>query len=123
MKRFFCLMALILPLVGFSGCKKKSYEYTMKVLRENTQPAQGFLITAWVEGKSEPVSKKTGPDGIAFFNDLPFPDTKNRLNGTVRYYDTKGNDRSRSIAYPFIPSDATRLKDTQYIPNTAAAEL
>ena len=65
MKRFVCLIVVMLQLIGFTGCNKNHYKFTFKVLRENTQPAEGFMVDAWVKGKSEPETKKTGPDGVA----------------------------------------------------------
>ena len=119
MKRLVCLMALLVPFVGVTACKKaapQGYKFTMKVLRENTAPAEGFTIETWVKDKSEPKTKQTGADGIAQFDDLAQPDSAHPLVAIVHYY--KGSkDYSRKITYPFIESDKERIKATQYIPN------
>jgi hypothetical protein len=122
MKRLLCCGTVMLALASFVGCQKKEgYLYTIKVLRESAAPAEGFRVDAWVKGKSEPVTKKTGADGIVVFDDLPQPDATHQLNGVVHYF--KGQrDGERKISYPFLASDAARLKDTQYIPNNVTAE-
>jgi hypothetical protein len=72
-------------------------------------------VEAWVKGKGEPKILKTDKNGIAKFTDLPFPDAKQRLNISFHYY--KGTmDQTRSIEYPYLDTDAYRMKDTQYIP-------
>src|SRR5258706_15597057 len=121
MKRYFFPAAGLLMLLSifFSGCGNKSsnhYHVHFKTLRQNTQPAVGFNVDAWVKGKSEPETKATGADGIVVFDDLPTPDTQHQLVAILHYYNGKV-DGKREIVYPFIPSDAERLKDTQYIPN------
>ena len=63
----------------------------------------------------------TDANGMVEFDDLPTPDTTHQLNTILTYYNGK-KDQSREIAYPFIASDATRLKDTQYIPNNATPD-
>jgi len=121
MKRVLGVAIFTLSLPLMSGCRKDNgnhYKVYFKTLRENTQPAQGFSVDAWVKGKSERETKVTGSDGMANFDDLPTPDSKHQLN-TVLHYFVHGKDESREIAYPFITSDAERLKDTQYIPNGA----
>ena len=63
------------------------------------------------------ILRGSGPDGLAEYDDLPSPDATHPLVAVLHYY--KGNkDNARKITYPFIESDAQRLKDTQYIPNT-----
>lgn len=124
MKRLFFLAALMLPLTVFSACGKKSgnnYKVFFKALRQNTQPASGFKVDAWVKGRSEPQTKVTNADGMIEWDDLPTPDTTHQLNTVLHYYIGK-KDQSREIAYPFIESDAARLKDTQYIPNNATPD-
>lgn len=128
MKRIFSLTPLLLSLLLFSGCKKSdvsasgnSYKVSFKALRQNTQPAVGFRVDAWVKGKSEAQTKITDANGMVEYNDLPTPDTTHQLNTVLHYY-MKNRDQSREIAYPFIESDALRLKDTQYIPNNATPE-
>ena len=124
MKRFLILVALMVPIVTFSGCAKKSgnnYKVAFKALRQNTQAANGFRVDAWVKGKSEPATKVTNSAGMAEWDDLPVPDATHQLNTVLHYYMGK-KDQSREIAYPFIQSDAARLKDTQYIPNNATPE-
>ncbi|MCG3205060.1 MAG: hypothetical protein KCHDKBKB_01777 [Elusimicrobia bacterium] len=128
MKHFFFFTTLIIPLTIFPGCNKKPspgsgnhYKVTFKALRQNTEPAVGFRVEAWVKGKSEPQTKTTNVDGIVEWNDLPTPDATHQLNTVLHYY-MKKKDQSREISYPFIESDATRLKDTQYIPNNATPD-
>jgi len=121
MKRIFSLAALMLPLTVFSGCRKTNvnhYNVLFKALRQNTLPAAGFRVDAWVKGRSEPKTKPTDSNGMATFDDLPAPDATHQLNTVLHYFMGK-KDQSREIAYPFIESDAERLKDTQYIPNNA----
>ena len=118
MKRIVCLTAVILSSVGFTGCSKNHYKFTFKVLHENTQPADGFMVDAWVKGKCEPKTIKTGPDGIAEFTDLPMPDTMHQVVSVLHYYNG-AKDGARKITYPYLESDAVRMKDTQYIPNPA----
>lgn len=100
-----------------------NYNVFVKVLRgtPSTPPAAGFNVEAWVKGKGEPKTVKTDKNGIAIFNDLPFPDVKQRLNIAFHYY--KGQmDQTRSIEYPYLDTDAYRMKDTQYIPENATPE-
>lgn len=123
MKTTLTLAALAASLMIFPACKKNAngYKVHFKVLRQSSEPAAGFKVDAWVQGKSEPKTIVTDAAGMAEFTDLPFPDTKNQLAATLHYYKGK-KDQSREIVYPFIPSDAERLKDTQYIPNTATPD-
>jgi hypothetical protein len=97
------------------------YKVSFKVLRQNTDPAPGFKVDLWVIGKSEPRTFTTNEAGMIEVTDLPFPDAKNQLAAVLHYYTGK-NDQEREITYPYIQSDAFRLKDTQYIPNTATPE-
>lgn len=135
--------ALISCPLLFSGCKKEStdlavlaaavptsgpregnnYKVFAKVLRgvPGTPPAPGFKVEAWVKGKSEPTTLVTDKNGIVKFTDLPFPDAKQRLNITFRYY-KNDKDVSRSIEYPYLDTDAYRLKDTQYIPDNVTPD-
>jgi hypothetical protein len=116
-------LAELADAVSQSGPREgNNYKVFFKVLRQNQQPAAGFEIDAWVKGKSEPKTVVTDEDGIAIFPDLPFPETRNQLMAVFRYFNGK-QDASREITYPYIDSDAYRLKDTQYIPNAATAEL
>ena len=85
------------------------------------QPTVGFKVDAWVKGKSEAVTKTTDAAGLVTFDALPFPDMTHQLVAVLHYYRGKEDD-PREIDYPFIDSDAYRLKDTQYIPNTATPE-
>jgi hypothetical protein len=125
MKKTFCIAALLASLTFLVGCGKSRtgnhYKVTFKVLRQNTQPAAGFRVDMSVKGKSEPKTKMTNDAGIAQFDDLAFPDKKNPLMGAVHYYNGKRDD-TREITYPYIESDAFRLKDTQYIPNDATPD-
>ncbi len=98
-----------------------NYKFFFKLLRSNQSPAEGFSVDAYVKGKSEPKTLLTDANGIVKFEDLPFPDAKHPLVGTLHYNTGKGDD-PREITYPFIESDAYRLKDTQYIPNSATAK-
>ncbi len=144
MKYFLSLFAIIVPLAVFSGCKKKSpevtdlsvlanavpnngpktgnnYKFFFKALRQSAEPAVGFKVDAFVKGLSEPKTMRTDKNGIVKFEDLPFPDAKHRLNMSLHYY--KGqNDQAREIDYPYLETDAYRLKDTQYIPNTVTTD-
>lgn len=108
--------------MSFVGCKKgDNYKVYFKALRQNTAPAVGFRVDAWVKGKSEAKTVVTGADGMANFTDLPKPDATHQLVTVLHYYAGKRDD-SREITYPYIESDAERLKDTQYIPNTVTPE-
>lgn len=98
-----------------------NYKVFVKILRQNQAPAEGFKVDAWVKNKGEKVTLVTDADGIAKFENLPFPDATHPLSAVFHYYNN-GKDQSRDITYPYIESDAYRLKDTQYIPNTATAE-
>jgi hypothetical protein len=98
-----------------------NYKVFFLALRSDQSPAVGFRVDAWVTKKSEPLTLKTNESGLVIFENLPFPDSKHPLNTVLHYY--KGaEDQAREITYPFIESDAYRLKDTQYIPNTATPE-
>jgi hypothetical protein len=94
------------------------YKVFFLVLRQNQAPAAGFKVDMSVKGKSQPVTKTTDEAGFVQWDDLPFPDAKHPLQGVLHYNTGKG-DEPREISYPFIDGDAYRLKDTQYIPNTA----
>jgi hypothetical protein len=117
------LAFLFLFLAGLPACKKSgnNYRVNFKVLRQNTLPAEGFRVDLWVQGKSEPRTKPTDAKGMVVFDDLPTPDAQHQLNAILHYYNGK-KDQSREISYPFIPSDAKRLNDTQYSPNNATPE-
>ncbi len=124
MKRYMLMAVLAFSALNFSGCGKKNennYLVNFKTLRQNQNPAEGFRVDAWVEGKSEPKTLVTNAEGIAQFTDLPKPDAQHHLNTVLHYYTGKA-DQERAIDYPFIPSDAERLKDTQYIPNNATPD-
>ncbi len=97
------------------------YKVFFLVLRQNQAPAAGFNVDMSVKGKSEPKTVVTNESGLAQFDDLPFPDAKHPLVGSLHYSTGKGDD-PREITYPFIDSDGYRLKDTQYIPNTATPQ-
>ncbi len=100
-----------------------NYKVFVKVLRgtPSTPAAVGFNVDAWVKGKSEPVTQVTDKFGVARFENLPFPDAKQRLNIAFRYY--KGQmDQTRAIEYPYLDTDAYRMKDTQYIPENVTPE-
>ena len=121
MKNYTLIATLVFSFALLSGCRKKNennYVVNFKTLRQNQKPAEGFRVDAWVEGKSEPRTLITNAEGMAPFTDLPKPDVQHHLNTVLHYYTGKA-DQERSIDYPFIPSDAERLKDTQYIPNNA----
>jgi ribosomal protein S6E (S10) len=116
------LLAGVLAIVSLSGCgSKNNYEVKITVLRQNQQPAVGFKVDAHVTGRSEPATKLTDEKGIAHFDDLPAPDKSHPLVSVVHYYRGQ-NDGEREITYPFIESDAKRLKDTQYIPNDSTPD-
>jgi hypothetical protein len=104
------------------GCgPRNNYDVKVTVLRQNQQPAVGFRVDAHVKNRSTPVTVLTDAQGVAHFKHLPAPDKQNQLVTVVHYF--KGtNDGEREITYPFIESDAKRLKDTQYIPNNATPE-
>lgn len=122
MKRFLSLALVVAALAFTAGCKRDHYKVHFKVLRQNTQPAEGFRVDMSVKGKSEAVTtEKTNGAGMAEFKSLPAPDSTHQLVGVLHYY-MKGEDQARTITYPFIPSDAERLNDTQYIPNNATPE-
>ena len=124
MKRLLMLSTLTLPLMVFSACGKGDhYKVTFKALRQNTQPASGFKVDAWIKGKSEndKRTKVTDASGIAQFDDLAQPDVTHPLVTVLHYYNG-AKDNSRQITYPYIDSDRERLKDTQYIPNDATPE-
>ncbi len=109
---------------GLAACGKSSgdnYKVHFKTLRQDTTPAEGFRVDAWVKGRGEMKTKVTDANGMAEFDDLPKPDATHQLNTVLHYYLGK-KDKSREITYPYIESDAARLKDTQYIPNTATPE-
>lgn len=95
-----------------------NYKFFFLVLRQDQRPAAGFKVDAWVKGKSEPKTIVTDEAGLARFEDLPFPDAKHPLE-TILHYNAGKGDTDREITYPYIESDAYRLKDIQYIPNTA----
>lgn len=98
-----------------------NYKVFFLVLRQNQRPASGFKVDMWVKGKSEPKTKATNEAGLVQFDGLPFPDAKHQLMAVLHYYSGK-TDGAREIAYPYIESDAYRLKDTQYIPNNATPD-
>ncbi len=122
MIRFRSLVVLALPLGLLWGCgPRNNYDVKVTVLRQNQQPAVGFRVDAHVTDRSTPVTVKTDAQGVAHFDSLPAPDKEHPLVAVVHYF--KGtNDGEREITYPFIESDAKRLKDTQYIPNNATPE-
>lgn len=97
-----------------------NYKVFFQVIRQNQEPAPGFKIAAWVKDKSEPVTVVTDASGLATFS-LPYPDSRHRLNAVFHYY-RNGKDQARDVDYPYIESDAYRLKDTQTIPNDATPE-
>ena len=98
-----------------------NYKVFLLVLRWDQRPAVGFKVDAWVKGKSEAKTLVTNESGLVTFTDLPFPDQKHPLEAAFHYY--KGqDDQTREITYPFIETDAYRLKDIQDIPNTATAD-
>jgi hypothetical protein len=123
MKRFLTLAALLLTIVLVPSCRRgNNYKVHFKVLRQNQSPAEGFRVDMSVKGKStEVVTVKTDAMGMAEFTNLPTPDSKHPLQGVLHYYNGKEDD-PREITYPFIESDAKRLKDTQYIPNKVTPE-
>jgi hypothetical protein len=100
-----------------------NYKVFLKVLRgtPSTPPAAGFKVEAWVKGKGEPKTITTDKNGIAIFSDLPFPDPKQNLNIAFHYYKGKV-DQTRSISYPYLDTDAYRMKDTQYIPENVTPD-
>lgn len=147
MNRFLSVAALALPLI-FAGCKDKgpntethpvdllalaesvpndgprtgnNYKVFYLALRQDQSPAAGFRVDAWVAGKSEPKTVRTNKAGLAIFDDLPFPDATHRLNTVLHTY-TGAGESTREIAYPYLQTDAYRLKDTQYVPNTVTPE-
>ena len=81
----------------------------------------GFKVDMSIKGQATPITQVTNESGLAQFDDLPYPDAKHPLMGALHYNTGKGDD-PREITYPFIEGDAYRLKDTQYIPNTATPE-
>lgn len=98
-----------------------NYKVFFLALHQNQKPAVGFKVDVWVKGKSEPVTVRTNEQGLAQFDSLPFPEAKNKLEAVLHYY--KGaEDQPREITYPYIVSDAYRLKDVQYIPNTVTPD-
>src|SRR4051812_26309745 len=110
MKRLLWLAAPLLCLTLIAGgCKKGGYQVHYKVLRQNTQPGEGFRVDAWVKGKSEPVTLKTDAKGMAEFTGLPFPSSVNPLMTNLHYYNGD-EDGAREITYPFLESDAKQLK-------------
>jgi hypothetical protein len=150
--KYFLSCASILALTVFFGCKKSppaetpapvadvtdlsvlanavpnsgpktgnNYKFFFKALRQSAEPAVGFRVDAWVKGKSEPKTVRTDDNGIVKFDDLPFPDATHRLNVSLHYFKGKVDD-AREIEYPFLETDAYRLKDTQYIPNTVTPD-
>jgi hypothetical protein len=123
MKRLLWLAAPLLCLNLMSGCKKggDGYKVHYKVLRQNTQPGEGFRVDAWVKGKSQPTTLKTDSKGMAEFTGLPFPSSTNPLMTNLHYFNGD-EDGAREITYPFLESDAKQLKDTQYIPNNSTPE-
>ncbi len=94
-----------------------NYKVFFLVLRQDQRPAVGFEVYMNVKGKSAPLMVVTNESGLAQFDNLPFPDAKHPLMASLHYY--KGaEDQPREITYPFLQTDAYRLKDIQYIPNT-----
>ena len=98
-----------------------TYKVFLLVLRQNVAPGANFKVDLWVKGKSEPKSYRTNESGLLKAEDLPYPDVKHHLNAVLHYFKGK-DDQPREIDYPFIDSDAYRLKDTQYIPNTVTPD-
>lgn len=98
-----------------------NYKVFFLVLRQNTSPAANFKVDFWVKGKSEPKTYRTNESGFLKVEDLPYPDVKHHLNAVLHYYKGK-NDQPREIDYPFLDTDAYRLKDSQYIPNTVTPD-
>lgn len=123
MKRFVTLAVLLFTIALLPSCRRgNNYKVHFKVLRQNQSPAEGFRVDMSVKGKSTAViTVKTDVNGMAEFDTLPTPDVTHPLMGVLHYYNGK-NDDAREITYPFIQSDAKRLKDTQYIPNKATPE-
>ena len=99
-----------------------NYKVFILVLHNDQTPAPGFKVDMWVKGKSEPKTAVTGANGLATFTDLPFPDVKHHLNAIIHYFRKPGNDDAREIDYPYLDTDAYRLKDSQDIPNTATPQ-
>ena len=97
------------------------YKVFFLVLRQNASPAANFKVDFWVKGKSEPKTYRTNESGFLKVEDLPYPDVKHHLNATLHYYKGK-NDQPLEIDYPFLETDAYRLKDAQYIPNTVTPD-
>jgi hypothetical protein len=152
MKRLLPLAVALFLLIPLSGCKKSgsadtptkaltaadlaamanavpnsgprdgnAYQVFFLVFRQDQRPAAGFPIDVWVKGKGEKKTIRTDNAGLATVSDLPFPDAKHPLEAVLHYF--KGNqDQEREITYPFIESDAYRLKDVQYIPNTVTPD-
>ena len=98
-----------------------NYKVFFLVLRQNQAPAAGFHVDMHVKGKSEPKTYTTDQSGLIKADDLPFPGMKNQLVAVLHYFSGK-EDQPREIVYPFIESDAYRLKDIQYIPNTVTPD-
>lgn len=98
-----------------------NYKVFMLVLRQNQSPAAGFRVDMSVKGKGAPITVVTNESGLAQFDNLPFPEAKQPLMGVVHYFNGQ-KDASREITYPYLDSDAYRLKDTQYIPNMATPD-
>jgi hypothetical protein len=150
LKKYLPLFILMISFVVFSGCKKSAsapaataevtdlsvlanavpntgpksgnnYKFFFKALRQNAEPAVNFKVDAWVKGLSQPETIRTDKNGIVKFEDLPFPDAAHHLNVSLHYY--KGSiDDAREIDYPYLDTDGYRLKDTQYVPNTATPD-
>ncbi|MBV9080933.1 MAG: hypothetical protein JO102_07435 [Elusimicrobia bacterium] len=101
------------------------YKVFMLVLRAHAQSGvKGVKVDMSVKGVSpQPETKVTDESGLATWDDLPFPDMKHQLIGVVHYYKPGSKeDEAREIRYPYIESDAYRLKDTQDIPDNATAD-
>jgi hypothetical protein len=149
MNRRWVFLALLIPLTIF-GCKKSTpqagsssettdlsvlanavpttgprtgnnYKFFFKALRQSAEPAVGFKVDAWVKGLSEPKTIRTDKNGIVKFEDLPFPDATHHLNMVLHYYKGQTDD-AREIDYPYLETDAYRVKDTQYVPNTVTPD-
>jgi hypothetical protein len=115
-------LAVLADAVPKTGPREgNNYKFFFKVLRQSAAPAVGFKVDAWVKGKSEPVTLRTDENGIVKFESLPFPDASSKLNVSLHYYKGQTDD-AREIEYPYLETDAYRLKDTQYIPNTVTPD-
>lgn len=148
MNRFSFLSVVVMSAIFLTGCKDKAatdfitpaklsemanavpnsgpregnnYKVFFLVLHQNQAPAKGFRVTMAVKGKGQPVTVATNEQGLAQFDNLPFPDVKNPLMASLAYASGKNAD-PREFTYPYLETDAYRLKDIQYIPNTATPD-